>query len=131
MCTSRQLTSFFFNLAIWVPVHCCDSYWILNVHQPLKLTSVSFAQGHAEALALVNVNQALKPGTEFGQGTTAAAAAGVQDSGNVELERAKELVELHYGVKVKHMTGPGSEPMVDEGLRRARDDVNRVLRELS
>lgn len=83
-----------------------------------------FAQGHAEALTLVNVNKALKPGTE-------GAAAGVQDSGNAELERAKELVELHYGVKVKHMTGPGSDPMVDEGLRRARDDVNRVLRELS
>ncbi|KAL1963381.1 hypothetical protein VTN77DRAFT_8397 [Rasamsonia byssochlamydoides] len=91
------------------------------------LTSLR-ACGHAEALALVSVNQALKLGTETGQD---AAAAGVQDSGNAELERAKELVELHYGVKVKHMKGPGAEPTIDEGLRRARDDINRVLRELS
>lgn len=54
-----------------------------------------------------------------------------QDSDSLELSRAKELADLHYGVKVKHLkNGPGSDPVVDDGLRRAREDVNRVLREL-
>lgn len=60
--------------------------------------------------------------------TTAAAESEKQ----AELLRAKELVDLHYGVKVKHMSrGPELEPAVDEGLRRAREDVNRVLREVN
>jgi uncharacterized protein YggE len=94
---------------------------------PSKLTCISFfSQGYVEALALVNVNQAVKTGGD--QGITAAA---VKVSGNGQLERAKELVELHYGVKVKHMKSPGADPTIDEDLRRARDEVNRVLRELS
>ena len=44
----------------------------------------------------------------------------------VDLRRAKELVELHYEVKARHANGT-----VDEGLRQARQDVRRILTELS
>lgn len=43
-----------------------------------------------------------------------------------DLRRAKELVELHCEVRSRHVNGE-----VDEALRRAREDVQRVLRELS
>ncbi|RAQ54883.1 hypothetical protein AFGD_009556 [Aspergillus flavus] len=44
---------------------------------------------------------------------------------NDDLRRAKELVGLHYEIKARHADGT-----VDEELARAREDVNRVLREL-
>jgi len=40
------------------------------------------------------------------------------------MQRAIDLVELHYGVKMNHMQGE------DEGLRQARRDVDRVLEKL-
>jgi len=43
-----------------------------------------------------------------------------------DLRRAKELVELHYEVKARHVNG-----MVDEELSLARQGVRRVLNELS
>lgn len=43
-----------------------------------------------------------------------------------DLRRAKELVQLHHDVKARHVNGK-----VDEELRRAREDVQRVLRELA
>ena len=81
-------------------------------------------KGHNEALALVNVH---KP-----TDASATTADGQQQlDQHAELSRAQELVDLHYGVKVKHMgSAPYSEPVVDAGLGRAREDVNRVLREL-
>ncbi|KAI2738218.1 hypothetical protein DTO013E5_3563 [Penicillium roqueforti] len=69
--------------------------------------------GHNEALALVDVH---KNGI----------ASGSTKSGSAFLRRAKELVELHYEVKARHANGT-----VDEGLRQARQDVRRVLTELS
>lgn len=42
-----------------------------------------------------------------------------------DLRQAKELVQLHYEVKARHVNGE-----VDGDLRRAREDVWRVLREL-
>ncbi|KAH8694105.1 hypothetical protein BGW36DRAFT_384381 [Talaromyces proteolyticus] len=82
------------------------------------LTSLR-ACGHTEALALVNVHK------------TAESTAEEQGAESSELSRAKELADLHYTVKVKHMkNGPGSDPEVDEGLQHAREDVNQVLREL-
>ena len=37
------------------------------------------------------------------------------------MQRATDLVELHYGVKVKHAQG------LDPGLVKARRDVERVI----
>jgi hypothetical protein len=45
---------------------------------------------------------------------------------NKDLQRAKELVELHYEVKARHVNG-----QVDTALQQARSDVEQVLRELS
>lgn len=40
------------------------------------------------------------------------------------MQRATDLVELHYGVKMKHMQGE------DAGLRQARSEVDMVLEKL-
>ena len=40
------------------------------------------------------------------------------------MRRATDLVELHYGVKMKHMQGE------DAGLKQARKDVDMVLKKL-
>ena len=42
-----------------------------------------------------------------------------------DLQRAKELVDLHRELKTRHVDG-----VVDEGLTRARADVGRVWGEL-
>ncbi|KAI7973874.1 hypothetical protein EIK77_001073 [Talaromyces pinophilus] len=99
------------------------SYFKTPRHRLVPVTN-SIIKGHNEALALVNVH---KP-----TDASAATADGTQQSDqHAELSRAQELVDLHYGVKVKHMgSAPNFEPVVDAGLRRAREDVNRVLREL-
>ena len=47
------------------------------------------------------------------------------DKGDVDMQRAIDLVALHYGVKMKHIQGD------DEGLKQARRDVNAVLKGLS
>ena len=56
------------------------------------------------------------------------ATAGSPDTEDTEsdpdLKRAKDLVELHYQVKVKHSGG------LDKELLRAREDVERVMRDL-
>ncbi|KAL1999615.1 hypothetical protein VTN02DRAFT_4272 [Thermoascus thermophilus] len=78
------------------------------------LTSLR-ACGHKEALALVSVHKPPEPGP-----------AGAAQS--PDLQRARDLIDLHYGVKVKHVQHHGA--AVDEDLRRAREDVNRVLAEL-
>ncbi|MCJ1252624.1 hypothetical protein MMC24_000430 [Lignoscripta atroalba] len=46
------------------------------------------------------------------------------DGNDPDLQRAIDLVDLHYGVKVKHMQS------LDMGLRQARLDVNAVLEKL-
>ena len=38
-----------------------------------------------------------------------------------DLQRAMDLVDLHYGVKEKHMQG------LDMGLQKARRDVQRAM----
>lgn len=40
------------------------------------------------------------------------------------MQRAIDLLDLHYGVKVKHMRGE------DAGLGKAKKDVDAVLRRL-
>ncbi len=41
-----------------------------------------------------------------------------------DMQRATDLVELHYGVKMNHMQGEGAD------LKQARIDVDRVLKTL-
>ena len=43
---------------------------------------------------------------------------------DADMQRETDLVDLHYGVKVKHMQGE------DAGLRQARRDVEMVLEKL-
>jgi hypothetical protein len=81
----------------------------------LKHISNYFLQGRNEALALVNVHKN-PAGPESAGGST----------DRDDLRRAKELVELHYEVKARHADGT-----VDEELKQARRDVQRVLMELS
>lgn len=40
------------------------------------------------------------------------------------MQRAIDLLELHYGVKMKHIQGEGA------GLKQARRDVDMVLEKL-
>lgn len=42
---------------------------------------------------------------------------------DVDMQRAIDLVELHYGVKMKHLQG-------EEGLRQGRREVDMVLEKL-
>ncbi|OKO97556.1 hypothetical protein PENSUB_10350 [Penicillium subrubescens] len=88
----------------------------------IKAYDTNIFQGHNEALALVSgpalVNQ---PHAGAGSG-----ASNGQTSKQEALQRAKELVQLHYEVKSRHVDGE-----VDEELRQAREYVYRVLRELA
>ncbi|CAF9924713.1 MAG: hypothetical protein ALECFALPRED_002817 [Alectoria fallacina] len=43
---------------------------------------------------------------------------------DLDMQRATDLVELHYGVKMKHSQGE------DAGLRRARREVDMLLENL-
>lgn len=81
-------------------------------------------QGHNEALALVTGPpvSAKEPSAESGPVATSDGQTIKQEA----LQRAKELVQLHYEVKSRHVSGE-----VDEELRQAREDVYRVLRELA
>ncbi|PYI01020.1 hypothetical protein BO78DRAFT_328637 [Aspergillus sclerotiicarbonarius CBS 121057] len=94
------------------------------------LTSLRVCDHH-DALALVTVNERIPHATEQGQldpnATTQTSTGTKQDrSENEDLRRAKELVDLHYEIKARHALGT-----VDEELARAREEVTRVLRELS
>lgn len=83
-------------------------------------------QGHNEALALVNVHKtpgSPQPGNSPASGETDGVSQGKKPE---DLRRAKELVQLHHEMKSTHVNGE-----VDDDLRRAREDVRRVLRELS
>ncbi|PWY68322.1 hypothetical protein BO83DRAFT_429222 [Aspergillus eucalypticola CBS 122712] len=94
------------------------------------LTSLRVCDYH-DALALVTVNERIPQTTDQlnlkATGTTPSDSG--LDSGsceNEDLRRAKELVDLHYEFKARHALGT-----VDEELSRAREEVARVLRELS
>ncbi|KAJ5192797.1 hypothetical protein N7449_008939 [Penicillium cf. viridicatum] len=80
--------------------------------------------GHNEALALVNVHKNITGSDSSESGSALADKSPTDDK--ADLRRAKELVELHYEVKARHANGT-----VDEELSQARQDVRRVLRELS
>lgn len=69
----------------------------------------------------------MTPGTGADDNDPASEASGTDHTKKQEdLQRAKELVNLHYEVKSRHASGE-----VDEELRVSRENVDRVLRELS
>ncbi|KAL3453641.1 hypothetical protein BJX65DRAFT_264569 [Aspergillus insuetus] len=81
-----------------------------------------------DALNLVTINQVL-PSVETGESSVTGDAAVNTTEANTakyHLRLASELVELHYEMKAVHKDGK-----VDEQLRRGREEVNRVLRELA
>ncbi|KAJ5377291.1 uncharacterized protein N7496_004700 [Penicillium cataractarum] len=80
--------------------------------------------GHNEALALVSAPLASAKDTSA-ESELVATSDG-QAIKQEALQRAKELVQLHYEVKSRHVNGE-----VDDELRQAREDVYRVLRELA
>jgi hypothetical protein len=84
----------------------------------------SIIQGHNEALALVNVHKNISDRESTEPGSASAEKSPTPDGD--DLRRAKELVELHYEVKARHVNGT-----VDEELSLARQNVRRVLSELS
>lgn len=97
--------------------------WVLN--------TTNIPQGQTEALALVNVHKNIAPSSSPDKGDistqiAAASASPTQLSKTEDLRRAKELVQLHYDVKSRHANGE-----VDDALRRAREDVEYVMRALS
>ncbi|KAB8229236.1 uncharacterized protein BDW43DRAFT_289089 [Aspergillus alliaceus] len=79
---------------------------------------------HNEALALVTVHERIpvEPSQLDGSSTIESQQS---EKVNDNLRRAKELVDLHYEIKARHAGGT-----VDEELAHAREDVNRVLKEL-
>ncbi|KAF7594501.1 hypothetical protein BBP40_009134 [Aspergillus hancockii] len=77
-----------------------------------------------DALTLVTVHERIP--IESSQSDISLATAKQQEvKTNDYLQRAKELVELHYEIKARHVDGT-----VDEELARAREDVKGVLMEL-
>ncbi|KAF7163479.1 hypothetical protein CNMCM5623_008380 [Aspergillus felis] len=79
-----------------------------------------------DALALVTVNESLNEArVSPDDKSKAAVRKRQQEQQNDYLRRAKELVDLHYEMKTKYALGT-----VDEELTRAREEVDRVLREL-
>ena len=53
-------------------------------------------------------------------------ASDERSKGDTDLQRAKNLVELHYGVKLKYV-----EEGMDADVQKAREDVGLVYRHLS
>ena len=88
-------------------------------------------QDHNDALTLVTVNerlpsQLLHPASSLSQTDSVSAPEQKRErAGDDDLQRAKELVDLHHELKARHADGT-----VDGDLARAREGVDRVLREL-
>ncbi|KAL5339226.1 hypothetical protein BJX70DRAFT_364731 [Aspergillus crustosus] len=81
-----------------------------------------------DALNLVTVNERLPPIDRVNTQTSGDSASkpAQNKAVNDHLRLATELVELQYEMKAVHKDG-----RVDEQLRRGREEVNRVLRELA
>ncbi|KAJ5692623.1 hypothetical protein N7462_002046 [Penicillium macrosclerotiorum] len=86
-------------------------------------THAYLVQGHNEALALVNLDRNI-PTTEGDD--NAGTDVNMSELGKADLHRAKELVELHYEVKSRHVNGE-----VDDELQQAREDIKRVMVDLN
>ncbi|KAL8695947.1 MAG: hypothetical protein Q9224_003060, partial [Gallowayella concinna] len=79
---------------------------------------------HNAALALVST-RAPAPDTQVTESVKQEDVTVSQQADNdPDMQRATDLMELHHGVKVKHVQG------ADEGLVQAWRDVDAVLAEL-
>ena len=96
---------------------------------PSQLTNKPH-QSHPAALALVNVNKTLDdplPNTHTlghnssPQSDRATSKPSEAENNDPDLQRALDLVELHYGVKERYARGE------DMGLGKAREMVARVV----
>lgn len=61
---------------------------------------------------------------------TAALLSGGKDESDPDLQRAKDLVSLHYAVKVKHLNRGDGGVEADESLEDARHAVKVALQEM-
>ncbi|KAE9985386.1 hypothetical protein BLS_008325 [Venturia inaequalis] len=61
---------------------------------------------------------------------TAALLSGTKDQNDTDLQRAKDLVELHYAVKVKHLSKGNGGVEADESLEDARHAVKVAMEEM-
>ena len=78
------------------------------------MPSSQLQQDHSAALALVSVHQSDRASTR----------ADEKAGEDPDMQRAIDLVDLHYGVKMKHAQGE------DAALRQARREVDMVLDKL-
>ncbi len=56
--------------------------------------------------------------------TAPQSSSSAEDVKDPDFQRAKNLMDLHYGVKEKHAHGP------DAGLEKARRDVETVIQDM-
>lgn len=108
-------------------LRACVSHPIHLLLQPPPLLTPP--QGHDEALALVranqthqNLNATASPPAKGRRASIPAPSTTQAESADPDLQRALDLVDLHFSVKVKHLQGP------DVGLQRASADVDAVRR---
>ena len=86
-------------------------------------------QGHDEALELVNVHRKAAGGSHSASQDVNRAHGTELTKGHKkdnEIQRAKDLVDLHYGFKTKY-----AEQGLDSDLRSSRQDVHRICQQLS
>ena len=92
-----------------------------NSKQHSRLTT---HQDHSAALALVSIRAPASdvPAPESSEGEIHRGSR--RGDNDPDMERAMDLMELHHGVKMKHVHGE------DRGLIQARKDVDAVLAKL-
>jgi hypothetical protein len=81
------------------------------------------SQGHEEALTLVTVHKstAAEDAIRTSESAATLSAPDQQNRPDPQLQRARDLVEIHYGLKFKYL-----EEGLDTELQRAREDVKQV-----
>ena len=94
----------------------CVCKFRLDSKPNLNHDSLLSFQDHSAALALVTVHRSDE---SSGEDTQTCSATQMQD--DPDMQRAKDLVELHYGVKMNHVHGQ------DAALKQARAEVESVL----
>ncbi|KAI4093970.1 MAG: hypothetical protein LQ348_001575 [Seirophora lacunosa] len=88
------------------------------------LTSLRVCEDHSAALALVS-SRAPASDTSTTESSKEDKSVQSQEVNNdPDMQRALDLLELHHGVKMKHVQGE------DRGLTQARKEVDTVLASL-
>lgn len=96
---------------------------------------------HTAALALVNAKPSSSSSPSSSSLFIPPESIPPSEKDDIDLCRATDLLELHYGVKMKHVQarreggvaggiGGGELGEIDKGLRQARKDVDGVLKRL-